>query len=332
MIPSSRCLALSISAVMFVSVMANGQGIRMAPDFLPLDVGNLWRYEVADGEGNLVGSIEYEVNEYSIVDGVSFYVFNHFPLAPDLAPNQPVAIRFDGDLRQFIWFDGENQEDLFPSLGASAEVLETDDNGLPFRALFRFGAMVLTLERGVGIIQAGFQTSDGPRVANLVAARVGGSVVGTAPREPGPGVREPVPSTEPVPVADPIDTVAKPDEVQPQLIVEVAAERDVHRFVLRVRNPSQQLLPFDFTSSQDVDFVVVDPLRGQEIWRWSQRRFFSQVVRSVAIRPGGEWEFEGEWSHRDSNLNEVEPGPYEVFGILAAQNPIESESVRFEVD
>ena len=304
----------------------------MAPDFLPLDVGNLWRYEVTDDQGKAIGSIEYEVSEYTIVDGVSFYVFTHFPLAPDLAPNRPVGIRYDRELRQFIWFDGENRAALFPSLGASAEVLETDENGLPFRALFNFGAMVLTLERGVGIIQAGFQTPDGPRIANLVGARVGGSVVGATQPESGLRPSQPTPIREPVPVADPIDIVANLDEVQPQLIVEAVAQRDGHRFILTVRNPSEQLLPFDFTSSQSVDFVVVDPLRGQEIWRWSQRRFFSEVLRSQAIRAGGEWVFEGEWNHYDSNLNEVEPGPYEVFGILASENPIESESVRFEVD
>lgn len=320
----------SIAVVLLVTGMSHGQGIRMAPDFLPLDVGNMWRYEVLDDDENLVGSIEYEVIEYSIVEGVSFYVFSHFPLAPDLLPNRQVAIRYDQEARQFAWFDGENQADLFPSLGASAEVVETDDNGAPFKAVFQFGSMVLTLERGVGIVQAGFITTDGLRIANLVGARVGGSVLGGGQEASRPGNL--TPGFEALPVAAPIDTVGTIDEIQPELTVEAVAERGGHRFVLIIQNPSELLLPFDFSSSQSFDFVVLDPLRNMEIWRWSQRRFFSEVVRSEAIRPRGEWRFEGEWNHRDSNLAEVGSGSYEVFGVLASDNPIESESLRFQIE
>lgn len=299
----------------------------MAPDFLPLDVGNVWRYDVVDAEGNTNGNLEFHISDYSIVEGVSFYVFDRFPFAPDLEIDRPVGVRYDPDNRQFVWFDGQNQSDLFPSLGASAEVLEASDDGLPIRALFRFGSLVLTLERGVGITQAGFVTTEGPLVASLVAARVSGEVIGAMePDRPAPAS-----ITDPIPVADPIDETVAPEDVEPDLGVEALREGDLHRFVLTVRNPSQRLMPFDFSTSQNFDFIVVDPSHGQEIWRWSRRRFFSEVLRSEAIRPGREWTFEGEWNHRDSAMEEVEPGVYEVFGILTAQDPIESEPIRFEV-
>ena len=312
---------------MLVPILATGQGIRMGPDFLPHDVGNVWRYDVSDEDGNQVGVLEFEIREFAIVNGVSFYVFSQFPLAPGLQPNREVGIRYDQDQRQFVWFDGDDQVDLFPSLGASAEVIATDDNGLPLRALFQFGEMVLSLERGVGIVQAGIQTADGPRVANLVGARVGGSVIGAAQ----PESRLPASGPEALTVAEPIDNIATVEEVRPELTVVATPVRDGHRFTLTVRNPSGQLLPFDFNTSQSFDFVVVDSTRREEVWRWAERQFFSQVVRSQAIRAGGEWSFEGEWNHRDSDLNEVEAGTYEVFGVLASETPIESESIRFEV-
>jgi hypothetical protein len=308
--------------------LALGQGIRMAPDFLPLDVGNLWRYDVVDEEGNQAGTLEFRIDEFSIVDGTSFYVFDRFPFSPSLEVNRPVGIRFDQQNRQFVWFDGANQADLFPSLGATAEVLETDENGLPIRAMFRFGSMVLTLERGIGITQAGFRVAEGLRVASLIAARVSGDVLGVMDSSRA----APSAGPEPLDVAEPIGETTTPEEVAPELTVEVIPERDFHRFILTLRNPSQQLMPFDFTSSQSFDFVVVDPSHGQEIWRWSLRRFFSEVLRSEAVRAGGDWTFEGEWTYRDNALNEVEPGIYEVYGILAAENPVESESVRFEVE
>jgi hypothetical protein len=320
-------VSVSIAALLLVPSLASGQGIRMAPDFLPLDVGNLWRYDIVDDRGQSRDSIEFQVTEYTIVEGTSYYVFDQFPLAPGLEAGRPVAVRYDGQERAFIWFDGQNQSDLFPSLGATAEVLETDDNGLPFRAMFRFGSIILTLEMGVGIVQAGFESPEGPRVAHLVGARVAGTVVGELEDgRPGLGLGEPSP------VAEPIENTTTVSADNPQLRVEALEGRGSHRFVLTVQNVSDRLLPFDFTTSQSFDFVVVDPLHGQEIWRWSRRRFFSQVIRSEAIRPGGEWTFEGEWNHRDSALDPVEPGTYEVFGILQAEDPIESEAIPFLVE
>ncbi len=320
-----------LPAIMILTLLlpmtATAQGIRMAPDFLPLDVGNLWRYNILDPEGVAVGSLEFGISDYSIVDGYSYYVFDRFPFGPDLEVNRPIRIRYDGQQRQFIRFDGAVQADLFPSPGASAEVLATNDDGLPTRALFRFGSLVLTLERGVGIVQAGFLLPEGPRVASLVAARVSGGVVGTfAAEDPGPSS-----GSQPLTGADPVDAAETVSDMEPELTVEAVAERDLHRFVLTVRNPSDRLLPFDFTTSQSFDFVVVDPSSGQELWRWSERRFFSEVLRSEAIRSGGDWTFEGEWNYRDSELNEVEPGVYEVYGVLASEEPLESDSIQFEV-
>ena len=320
-------LILPLLLLVPMPMTATAQGIRMAPDFLPLDVGNLWRYNVRDPEGVVVGSLEFSVSDYSIVEGYSYYVFDRFPFGPDLEVNRPIGIRYDGQQRQFIRFDGADQADLFPSPGASAEVLATNDDGLPTRALFQFGSLVLTLERGVGIVQAGFLLTEGPRVATLVAARVSGGVVGTFAAE----VPAPTSGSEPLNEADPVDATPAVSDPVPGLTVEAFAERDLHRFVLTIRNPSDRLLPFDFTTSQSFDFVVVDPSFGQELWRWSERRFFSEVLRSEAIRSGGDWTFEGEWNYRDSELNEVEPGVYEVYGVLASEEPLESDSIQFEV-
>ena len=322
-----RVLGSSITAAAVWAAPGAGQGIRMAPEFLPLDVGNLWRYNVVDDAGEQVGTLEYRITEFSIVDGASFYVFDRFPFSPALDVNQPVGVRYDARNRQFIWFDGTNQADLFPSLGATAEVLETDENGLPFRAMFRFDSMVLTLQRGVGVAQAGFRTAEGIRVAQLAAARVAGDVIGAldSPRA--------APSAEPEPleVADETGEATDPEDVAPELTVEAEEGSESHRFTLTVRNPSDQLMPFDFTSSQTYDFVVADPATGAEVWRWSVRRFFSQVLRSEAVRARGEWTFEGEWTYRDNDLNEVEPGVYEVRGVLTAETPVESAPVQFEV-
>jgi len=101
--------------------------------------------------------------------------------------------------------------------------------------------------------------------------------------------------------------------------------------VFTVINTSEKLLPFNFKSGQTYDFEVVDASTGQEVWRWSRRMFFSQVVRQEAIRGSRNWVFEVTWNHRDNDLNMVTPGKYRVIASLATQPPIESDPVTFEV-
>ena len=73
-----------------------------------------------------------------------------------------------------------------------------------------------------------------------------------------------------------------------------------------------KLVPFAFRSGQTYDFAVVDASTGQEVWRWSRRMYFSQVVRQEALRPNRNWTFEVTWNHRDNDVNLVAPGKYTV--------------------
>jgi hypothetical protein len=298
----------------------------MTPDFLPLDVGNLWRYEVINPGGS-TETMEVEILDHIIVDATSMYVFSRFPLAPETPVGENLGIRYEGRERQFVWYDGTRFVDLFPAIGATAEVLETDDQGIPSRAKFGFDALEITLERGVGIVEARMGSGDDVPVARLIGARVGGEVIGGVETTRGP-----VRAGGDLVVAESTAPPATPDEVDPVLSLEAMESGEVHRFVLEVRNPSDRLLPFDFTTSQSFDFVVVEPERGEEIWRWSTRRYFSEVVRSEAIRPRSSWTFEGEWNHRDGALEPVDAGVYEVYAILAANEPMETGRIEFTVD
>ncbi len=297
-----------------------GQGVRMSPDFLPLDVGNRWEYEIVDPGGQTLEGFDMEINTYTIVDGTSYYVFSSFPF---VGAADPVGVRYDRDLRQYLRFDGELEVELFPVSRVSVEVIETDANNLPLRARFDFGEIVLVLERGVGIVGGEFNGESGSQTIELAAALIGNEpVVGE------PDVRTP---ESRVPIADPTENVGEVSESSLTLQVDVVADEDEHQFVLRVQNVSDRLLAFDFTSSQNFDFVVTEPDRGVEVWRWSERLFFSDVVRSEGLRAGSEWRFEAAWNHRDKERNEVIPGVYEVVATLVAESPVESAPVRIEV-
>src|SRR5438128_1003721 len=114
-------------------------------------------------------------------------------------------------------------------------------------------------------------------------------------------------------------------------VIQADASGLPQKFVFTVINTSGKLLPMTFKSGQTYDFEVTDALTGQEVWRWSRRMFFTQVIRQEAIRGNRNWVFEVTWNHRDNDLNVVMPGKYKVIASLATQPPIESDAVIFEV-
>ena len=292
----------------------------MSPDFLPLDVGNRWEYEIVDPEGQTLDTFDMEISTYTIVEGTSYYVFSSFPF---VGTGDPVGVRYDRGLRQYLRFDGELEGDLFPSSRVSVEVIETDANDLPFKARFDFGDIVLVLERSVGIVEGEFNGETGTQIVQLVSALIGNEAVVGDPEVRAPGPR--------IPTAAPTENVGEVSDSSLSTQLDAVSEDDAHQFVFRVSNISERLLAFDFNSSQNFDFAVIDPRRGDEVWRWSESRIFSDVVRSEGLQAGLEWRFEAAWNHRDKERNEVIPGVYEVVAILVAESPFESEPIRIEV-
>jgi Intracellular proteinase inhibitor len=309
-----------------------GQGVRMSGDFLPLEVGNRWVYDIENEGGQKIGSVDFSIKEHRIIGGRSYYVLSGFPFTPDDGSLDRL-IRYDRQERQYMRMLDNEEGPLFLADGATAEVLQADNSGLPLKFILRMDLFDLTFQRGVGVIEARIHGGNSVQIAKLSAMRVGGppptaqaslpSVVN--PNAPPPPLPKP-PDQKP----KNIDNVAKISDENPALDVQVVAVSGGHKFVLNVFNTSDKLLPFDFTSGQTYDFAVFK-LTGQEVWRWSRRQFFTQVLRKEAIRPNKNWTFEVTWNNRDNDLNPIEPGTYAVVGIVATQPPIESSPAMFEI-
>ena len=192
----------------------------------------------------------------------------------------------------------------------------------------------LTFQRGVGVIEARIHGGNTVQIAKLSAVHLGGPQQTTQASQPSVVNPNAAPPPPPKPLEQKpkqVDNVAKISDDNPALDVQVVEVPGGHKFVLNVFNTSDKLLPFAFTSGQTYDFAIVDTLTGQEVWRWSRRMFFTQVLRKEAIRPSKNWTFEVTWNNRDNDLNPVEPGKYAVVGIVSTQPPIESNSVTFEI-
>jgi hypothetical protein len=306
-------------------------GLRMSADFLPLEVGNRWVYDVFNEGGQKIGSLDFAIQDRRIVEGGSFYAVNGFPFIAD--GSEPVKlIRYDREERQYVKIVDNREDPLFLADGAQVQVLQADSSGLPQKFLVKMDLMDLTFQRGVGIIEARLHAGKDVQVVKLASVHTGEHQAEQAAAQGAPTLPQPTaPANPQQKIKTLADNVAKPSEENPSLNVQVAEGPDGTKFILTILNTSEKLLPFNFKSSQTYDFQVLDASTGQEIWRWSRRMFFSQVVRQEAIRGSKNWVFEATWNRRDNDLNVVPPGQYKVIGILATQPPMESDPVSFDL-
>jgi hypothetical protein len=302
-------------------------GVRMSSDFLPLEVGNRWVYDVFNEAGTKIGALELAVQEHRIVGGRSFYLLNQFPFVQDGAMIK--LVRYDRQERQYMRMADNEEGPLFLADGTKVEVLQADDSKLPVKFILYGDLVDLTFQRGMGIVEARMHAGKDVQIAKLASVHTGERKAAEAAAAGAPALPQPKP---PEPRSrTTADNIAKPSEETVALDVQSTQVQGGTKFLLTVINTTEKLVPFSFKSGQTFDFAVLDPSSGQEIWRWSRRMLFTQVLRQEALRPSRNWTFEVTWNHRDNDLNIVTPGNYKVIGSLASQPPMESEPVSFEI-
>src|SRR5688572_23333963 len=95
-------------------------GVRMSADFLPLEVGNRWVYDVFNEAGQKTGALEFAVQEYRIVDGRSFYLLTTFPFVE--GGDSIKLVRYDRQERQYMRMVESEEGPLFLADGTRVEV------------------------------------------------------------------------------------------------------------------------------------------------------------------------------------------------------------------
>jgi hypothetical protein len=323
-----RKIGLALAFVLLPASLLAQPGVRMSADFLPLEVGNRWVYDVFNEGGQKIGAVEFAVQDYRIVSGRSFYLLTQFPFVPDGGLIK--LVRYDRQERQYMRMADNEEGPLFLADGTRAEVLQADESGLPVKFVLHGDLVDLTFQRGQGIIEARMHAGKEVQIAKLTAVHTGERKAAEAAAQGAPTL--PQPTTPAQKTKTLADNVVKPSDETVALDVQVSSVPGGTRFILTIINSTDKLVPFSFKTAQTYDFAVVDASTGQEVWRWSRRMFFSQVIRSEALRPNRNWTFEVTWNRRDNDLNPVTPGKYQVIGSVAVQPAMESEPVTFDVN
>lgn len=85
--------------------------------------------------------------------------------------------------------------------------------------------------------------------------------------------------------------------------------------MVSVRNVSTAPLGIVFNSGQRLDLIVRRP-RGDEVWRWSHDKAFTQVIQTLLLRPQESSVLRVAWDQRDLQGRRVDPGNYEAIVVF----------------
>jgi Intracellular proteinase inhibitor len=110
--------------------------------------------------------------------------------------------------------------------------------------------------------------------------------------------------------------------------VTVPAGRPV-TFAVVAENRGAQTTPLVFPTGQSFDLVISRD--GREVWRWSAGRAFSQAVRNEEMRPAERRAERITWPGTDQAGRTVEPGSYEVRGLLALEAPLATPPIQLNI-
>ncbi|MFW5986390.1 MAG: BsuPI-related putative proteinase inhibitor [Halanaerobiales bacterium] len=113
------------------------------------------------------------------------------------------------------------------------------------------------------------------------------------------------------------------------LIVGLAADKEEYsrdeEIIARIRaiNIGEETIYLDFGSGQKYDLYLEDD--GEEIWRWSEGRFFTMALDRIELKPGERLDYDVEVMEEE----EPEPGNYTLYGELSTvESPVQLNSVK----
>lgn len=84
------------------------------------------------------------------------------------------------------------------------------------------------------------------------------------------------------------------------------------RFAFAVVNAGKKKLELDFQDGRTHDVVVLDSL-GNQVWRWSEGRLFTQAMQNRVLRTSDELRYEEQWEA-------PAPGRYVAIATLESRN------------
>ncbi|MBN1754886.1 hypothetical protein JW877_01600 [bacterium] len=105
---------------------------------------------------------------------------------------------------------------------------------------------------------------------------------------------------------------------------------DSIEFTMIVSSRMDEPVKFVFSTSQPYDFIVRDS-DGEEIWRFTHGKAFSQVVTPTELEPSEKVVYIMRWNGETNRGTSVALGRYTVQCCLLSNPPVCSQKVEFNI-
>lgn len=309
--------------------------------FLPLAVGNRWTYDVELNGKKRPRPLVIEITKVVLTNFRTYYLFNRFPFAPG-PDNEIPIIRYDRRAQKFFQLlkDREKEVELYPMEGENRVEVQlgesSEDEPEQQTLIIRFPPFVpfapqgsgspavneVVLQYHIGVVAATLTTPVGVEKYTLI--KTAENTLPTAnrsiPKEPVTHEEPPELKVIPSPYAASGPTL--------ELSVETS-EPGKMKFLLRVTNAQDKIVPLQFHNDQTFDFVVTSTSSSEPVWKWSTTHTFATVKRSLALLPGEVMEFSASWDGFNTDHQMVPPGKYTVVAILTISPELKTPPTEF---
>lgn len=306
--------------------------------FLPLQAGNRWTYEVEVNGKKRSQPMVVEITKMVIKNFRSYYLFNRFPFAAVPVPDAPL-IRYDRKSQTFYQLVDDQDVELYPDEGehrTEVKAGESSGGSTDLRVLkVRFRSAIQAPRPGAStpptdeiVFKYGEGVASGQRTTDLGIEKF--VLIKTAANVFSAGKTPPAQKTlAPEPAPAPLKPLSPYASEGPRLEISVEQEGGKVKFVLRVQNKHDKIVPLNFGNDQSYDFIITSDSSAPPVWRWSANHYFSKVRRSLALRPGESFEYSAEWNGQDLDHQPVPAGKYQVIGILTTNPELRTTPKEF---
>ena len=262
--------------------------LRQPANYFPLAVGNSWTYTI-EGRAD-PGTVTVRVTESVETAGQQYFRLEGFTPQPALvrvgSRDRLWEFRPDSGT-EHLWYDFAaaqgttwRSELPHPCLGTAKLASRHADVAVPAgdfndALVIRYGATICAdagiqeeiFAPGIGLLRRTETTIAGPRSMALSEARVGSRVIRFSALSFSLSIDQPV--------------------YIPNLMPPVTPDRAVPRMRARltIRNDTNFPLRLNFPSGQRFDLAIRDS-NGQDIYRWSATRLFTQEMGTLELSPG----------------------------------------------
>jgi hypothetical protein len=99
-----------------------------------------------------------------------------------------------------------------------------------------------------------------------------------------------------------------------------------------LRNKTDEPVSLTFNSGKNYDFIVKKLPENKEVWRWSNGKFFTEVLMSITLNPLERKTFVFKWDQKDNDSKKIESGTYKIEALIASNPEVFTNSIKIKIE